>query len=132
MPYEDLPPRAAYQRIEEGAAYVDVRTPGEFAEGHPQGALNIPMYLMGPAGMQPNPEFARVVRKHFEASADLVVGCRSGVRSAHACQLLLHEGWEGRLVNVAGGFHGGSVRGWHDEGLPSTTDTEGRTYDDLR
>jgi rhodanese-related sulfurtransferase len=132
MAYDELNPRDAYQLTSNGAPYIDVRTPAEFAEGHPEGAVNIPIFFMGPGGMQPNPEFLNVVKKHFDPADALVVGCRSGGRSARACELLARHGWEGRLVNVAGGFHGGGVPGWKAEGLPSTMETEGRTYDDLR
>lgn len=132
MAYEDLPPRDAYQITQQGAPYIDVRTQGEFAQGHPEGAYNIPVFQMGPMGMTPNGQFVEVVKKHFDPGADLVLGCRSGARSAQACQMLRQAGFTGRLVNVAGGFLGGAVRGWADEGLPSTVDAGDRDYASLR
>ena len=35
----------------------------EFAQGHPEGAINIPIAVPGAAGMMPNPDFLNVVQK---------------------------------------------------------------------
>lgn len=39
------------QLLDSGAAaYVDVRTPEEFAAGHVPGAVNVPVAVVGPSG----------------------------------------------------------------------------------
>lgn len=70
----------ARQRVARGAVLLDVRTPEEFARGHIEGALNIPVQVLAArCGELPD-------------GAAIVVHCKSGVRSAAACQLLRARG----------------------------------------
>lgn len=70
----------ARERVACGAILLDVRTPEEFAEGHLEGALNIPVQVL-------------VTRCcELPAQAAIVVHCRSGMRSATAAQLLRARG----------------------------------------
>lgn len=126
MPYDEIDPRAARERQQQGWRYIDVRSPQEFAQGHPEGAVNIPILFMGPLGTQPNPEFVDVVRKHFAPGEPLLLGCKSGGRSARACMALEQAGYQ-QLANVAGG-----MQGWSSLGLPSSTDLEGVSWEDLK
>jgi rhodanese-related sulfurtransferase len=65
--------------------YLDVRTPEEFAEGRVRGAVNIPFTFA--TGL--NTKFVEQVRQRFQGSKQLIVlGCRSGNRSARAAALL--------------------------------------------
>jgi phage shock protein E len=77
--------------LDQGAILLDVRTEGEFAEGHVEGALNIPVQVLAQ-------------RLHELPSKDhpIVVHCRSGGRSASATALLLRAGW--RHVHDIGGL----------------------------
>ncbi|HHO51487.1 MAG TPA: rhodanese-like domain-containing protein [Deltaproteobacteria bacterium] len=128
MVYEELDPEGAYHRQREGWRYIDVRTEQEFAQGHPEGAVNVPIFFMGPAGMQPNPGFLSVVQRLFPTDTPLLVGCRSGGRSARACELLASKGYR-QLVNIAGGVSGSAtVAGWRQQGLPWSTQLEGVSY----
>lgn len=130
----ELDPRAAHEEMKSNPAaiYVDVRSPGEYDQGHPEGAWNLPVMLAGMLGMKPNAEFLAVAEKVLPKDAHLIVGCKSGQRSAMACQILAQAGWT-NLANVAGGFHGGAVPGWAQQGLPaSTTPTPGKSWNDLK
>jgi sulfur-carrier protein adenylyltransferase/sulfurtransferase len=70
---------------------VDVREPAEFAAGHLQGAMNIPLNTL-PARL---PEFL---------GADTVVFvCRSGIRSARAAELAIRAGVPG-VAHLEGGL----------------------------
>ena len=69
------------------AFLVDVRTPGEFAEGSVPGAVNIPL----------NEVEARV--KEFQGKGQVVVFCRSGSRSGQAKSILDANG----VANVVNG-----------------------------
>ena len=60
---------------------IDVRTPGEFASGHLEGAVNIPLETS---------DFAQRVAEVSPGPVDLY--CRSGNRSAQAAQLLAQAG----------------------------------------
>ena len=142
MSYEELEPREAHARLssEEGALYVDVRSVPEFEESHPEGALNLPLFHLGPGGMQPNPEFLDVAEAVLPKDRLLVVGCKSGGRSARVCMLLAQRGFT-KLVNVAGGLHGSHhpatgqllVLGWEACELPvSQAPAEGATWEELR
>lgn len=68
--------------VEAGAFLLDVRTPEEFAEGHVEGATNIPVDALAE-------RLADVPKDH-----DVVVYCRSGGRSARAASLLREAGYE--------------------------------------
>ena len=74
-----------------GAVLIDVRTPGEVAEGTAPGSVNIPLQ-----------EAAQRIAE-FPKDKDLLIFCRSGKRSLIASQLLLDNGFE-RVFNVVGGF----------------------------
>lgn len=63
------------------ATIVDVRTPGEFASGHVQGSINIPLNEV-PARVA---EFASM-------SKPLVLCCQSGGRSGQATHYLKDQG----------------------------------------
>ena len=132
MPYDEIDPRAAHERQQQGWRYIDVRSPQEFAQGHPEGAVNIPILFMGPLGMQPNLEFVDVVRKHFAPDQPLLLGCKSGGRSARAAMALEQAGFQ-QLANVAGGFSGApGVHGWSFLGLPVSTEVQGVSWEDLK
>lgn len=122
-----------------GAIYLDVRTEGEFAQGHPAGAINLPVvFIKGPGQMEVNPDFVAVAEKILPKAAMLVVGCLAGGRSQRACEMLEAAGYAD-LTNVRGGFGGARdasgqvvVIGWRDAGLPVTTDLGDATYAALR
>jgi len=75
--------RQAWPMIEQGALLIDVRTPQEFAQGHINGAINIPWEetstLMSAIGND----------KH----RPVVVYCRSGNRSGKAKAVLERQGY---------------------------------------
>jgi rhodanese-related sulfurtransferase len=141
MPIKQQSPREAFDILKANpdALYLDVRTEGEFALGHPAGAINIPVvFIKGPGQMEVNPDFLLIAEKLIPRNKTLVVGCQSGVRSMRACEMLEGAGYS-NLTNVVGGFGGrrdqsGSVvePGWRDSGLPVSTDTGEASYQSLR
>jgi len=74
----------AKKLVDEGYAYLDVRTIEEFGARHPTGAINVPLSLPGPAGTTVNPEFLEVILRVFPTDSNIVVGCSTGVRSLRA------------------------------------------------
>ena len=86
--------------------YLDVRSIPEFEQGHPVKAVNIPLLHFTPGmGMLPNDESTRVVKANLPKNAKLVVGCKTGMRSARACEILTELGYA-NVTNVRGGFIG--------------------------
>jgi phage shock protein E len=73
--------------INEGAFLVDVRTPGEFAEGHVKGSVNIPL-----------DKITMQIAK-FKNKKNIIVFCRSGNRSGQAKSILEQQG----ITNVTNG-----------------------------
>ena len=77
--------------IEQGVLLIDVRTSGEFAQGHIDGALNIPWEqtekLMSAIGN--------------EKQRSVVVYCRSGNRSGKAKAVLETQGYT-NIFNAMG------------------------------
>ena len=141
MAVKDITPQQAHDILEadEGCVYIDVRTEGEFAAGHPKGAVNIPVALPDPVrGMAMNFKFVSVVEKNFSKDKKVIVGCQAGPRSRMAAGLLEQAGYRD-LSNVIGGFGGmrdplGNIvaPGWLGMGLPvSRENGEGVSYDSL-
>jgi rhodanese-related sulfurtransferase len=112
--------------LDAGWTYLDVRTEEEFEAGHVPGAVNVPVMLRGPDGMQPNPAFESAVLRAFARDARLVVGCRSGNRSLRAGRMLIAAGFT-QLVELRTGWDGardafGRLEpGWSRCGLPVET-----------
>jgi phage shock protein E len=71
----------AHELVDQGAALLDVRTPGEFASGHPGPAVNIPVNEVG----------GRLAE--LDRSRPVVVYCQSGRRSAAAAGVLTAAGY---------------------------------------
>src|SRR5438874_6427417 len=88
-----ISPEDAQLKLSEGFTFVDVRTPEEFAEGHPQGALNVPIALSQGGSMSPNPQFLAVMQAKFAKDAKIIVGCKAGGRSMRAAQALEGAGF---------------------------------------
>lgn len=92
--------------LPEGVAVLDVREPGEWAAGHIEGALHIPLSTL-PVRVG---EIADV-----EAPQWLVV-CKVGGRSAQATAWLAQQGHE--VVNLDGG-----MLDWEAAGRPMVSET---------
>ena len=86
-------------RLETGAQVIDVREPDEWDEAHLAGSYLIPL--------------GQVVDRLDEIATgpSVYVICRSGVRSANACEYLRVQGIN--AVNVTGG-----ILAWLDAELP--------------
>jgi rhodanese-related sulfurtransferase len=81
---------------------IDTRRPEEFAEGHVNGAVSIPLEeLMADLSLLPDKE------------AKIVVYCKSGIRSAIATQALLMNGYPNALSM------GGGILAWQAAELPT-------------
>src|SRR5438132_6649103 len=106
MAIKEITPQQAHEILQEevGPVYIDVRTEPEFAGGHPQGAVNIPVAFPGPGrGMIMNADFVKVVESHFPKDKKIVVGCQAGPRSKAAAGLLQQAGYQD-VSNMDGGL----------------------------
>lgn len=72
----------ARERVANGALLLDVRTTGEFEDGHIDGAINIPIHQLPARLAELGPE-----------TQDIVVYCASGGRSNLAKRLLESNGF---------------------------------------
>ncbi len=141
MAIKQVEPPQAHEILQgnPGAIYLDVRTDQEFAQGHPAGAINIPVVFLKPgAAPQPNDSFLEVAEKVLPLDKKLVVGCMAGGRSQRACDILEQAGYSD-LTNVRGGFGGARdasgavvVVGWRDAGLPVSRELGDFAYRALR
>ena len=86
--------------LDQGVALVDVRMPDEYEEVRVPGALLIPL-----------PELPDRLDEVSDTAVTYVI-CRSGARSAKACQFLTARGHE--AINVAGG-----TLAWVESGRPT-------------
>lgn len=103
----DLDPNSASQMIQENKdnpnfILLDVRTPGEFEEGHIEGCILLNYQ---------STDFKDKL-KELDKNKTYLVYCRSGMRSAAAANVMLKMGFED-LYNIVGG-----IMGWENCGLP--------------
>ena len=84
--WNDLPAVLA----DKNAFLLDVRTPEEYAEGHFEGAVNIPV------------DSLRVGLEKLPRDKKIYVNCHSGLRSYIACRILMANGFE--CYNFSGGY----------------------------
>ncbi len=59
------------------AVVIDVRTPAEFADGHVEGSVNIPLDTI-----------ANIIEKIKNYKKQIITCCRSGARSGNAANIL--------------------------------------------
>ena len=141
MAIKEVTPQQALDILSKdpSVVYIDVRTEREFANGHPAGAVNIPVAFPDPArGMMVNADFVKVVEANFPREKKIIVGCQAGPRSNAAAGLLQQAGFQD-VSNMLGGFGGmrdqmGNVSapGWAASGLPVSSDNgEGISYQSL-
>jgi rhodanese-related sulfurtransferase len=135
---KQVPVQEAAELMKQGYQYLDVRSVPEYEQGHPEGALNVPLLNSQGGRMVPNGDFQAVVQGNFAKDAKLVVGCKMGGRAAQAVALMEAAGYS-NLIQVRGGFAGerdmyGRVTspGWAESNLPvATTATPGASYAEL-
>lgn len=81
--------------VAEDWALIDVRSFGEYASGHVQGAINLPLQELTEA----------LVREFPDRTRKLLMYCAAGGRSAMACQVARQLGY----INVVNGGSAGAV-----------------------
>jgi rhodanese-related sulfurtransferase len=126
----DLTPQEAWDKLQQGAILVDVRTEGEWAHiGIPdtKATENDPLFIQWtfPGGI-PNPDFVEQLKQQApeDTRVELVFLCRSGQRSIAAAIAATQAGFT--AYNVLEGFEGEpdrygerTVNGWKNRGLPT-------------
>ena len=101
--YENMDVNAFAERIKSpDVVLLDVRTAGEFGEGHITNALNIDVKEEG---------FVEKAKSTLPTDKTIAVYCRSGKRSATAAAMLAKESF--KVVNLLGG-----IMAWKDAGMP--------------
>ena len=94
---------------------IDVREPGEFAEGHVPGAINLPRGVLE-FKIEAHPALACETSPALaDRERRIALYCLTGGRSALATDSLQRMGFS-QLVSLEGGF-----TAWKDAGLPVTT-----------
>ncbi len=103
MAFENLPVDDFKEQFEahSNAALLDVRTPEEVAAGAIDGAAVINIF---------DADFADKVAE-LDKSKAYFVYCRSGRRSANACQIMSDQGF-GELFNLEGGYMAWEANGY--------------------
>ena len=148
--YDKISPEAAWDAMGTGAAiYIDVRTSGEFASGHPEGAYHVPLMDTDPQTGAPGfnqgfvAEIQALVANLEESKPEspplIVIGCQMGGRSRQACELLATQG-VAHLADCSAGWGGQRdgygrpmVAGWSTLGLPSSSaPADGHSWVDIK
>lgn len=97
------------QQADSTVQTIDVRRPDEYEQVHAKGFVLIPLADVEDAGF-----FAAT---QLDPNKPLVIICRSGARSAKACQLFVDHGFKD-VSNVEGG-----TIAWVESSLPNTLST---------
>lgn len=94
--YVDIAPTELYNLINEGKniKIIDVRLPSEYEEGHIPGAINIPYQDI----KEELPKRADIKKDDF-----LVLYCKTGERSAIACEIITNLNYS-NVNNLTGGI----------------------------
>lgn len=79
--FSSTPPVSFDQLAKEGAQIIDVRTPGEFQQGHIKGSVNIPLQVLSNQTTK------------IKKDKAIILCCASGMRSASAKEILLTKGF---------------------------------------
>ncbi|MBN2217080.1 MAG: hypothetical protein JW719_06870 [Pirellulales bacterium] len=125
---------------------LDTRIPAEYVfVGHAPMAVNVPYEFwrsdVFPENNEPvmelNPDFIDRVKKMIPPDKTVLVLCRSGKRSARACDALAKAGYK-KAYNVVDGFEGDAIKdrqnasfakrtknGWRNSNLPWTYELHG-------
>jgi len=98
----EVTPAEAVQLVREGAVLLDVREDSEWAAGHAEAAVHMPLGQLDPD---------RLPEGH-----PVVAVCRSGNRAGKAAARLQTQGFD--VHNLAGG-----MAAWEQAGLPLVTDS---------
>ncbi len=73
-----------WEKVQNGALLVDVRTPVEYSEGHLAGAINIPFQDI----------VEGLAQRNISLEREIVLYCRSGNRSGKAQKALTNAGYQ--------------------------------------
>ncbi len=107
---EEIAAAELERRVAAGAALVDVREPGEFAEAHIAGAANIPRGVLE-FQVEAHPALAcRTAPELALRERPLVLYCRTGGRAALAAESLQRMGFSA-VASLAGGFEAWQAAG---------------------
>ena len=102
-----LPPEEARRRLTEGrSVLVDIREADEFARRHVPGAISRPLSTWEAKPLE------------IEPDRDVIFTCRSGMRTAGACDRLV-----ARIAGPAYVLQGG-IDAWDRQGLPLAVDAK--------
>jgi rhodanese-related sulfurtransferase len=85
-----------------GCIILDVRTPGEYSEGHIEGAKNVDFFCR---------DF-RTQIENQDREKIYIVYCKKGIRGERTKDLMKNYGFVS-VVNIRGG-----IEGWKQAGLP--------------
>jgi rhodanese-related sulfurtransferase len=97
------------EQVPEGAFLLDVREPDEWAAGHVEGAVHIPMG-------QVEGRLAELPKE-----GEVIVVCRIGGRSAKVAGMLAQHGFD--AVNMNGG-----MLAWDAAGKPMVSEGDAKPY----
>ena len=102
---KEIPAESLVIQIQKVPLLIDVREPSEFAQGHLEGAINIPRGLL---------EFQILNQPHLAEGhhTEIVLYCLSGGRSVLAAQSLERMGCS-KVQSLAGG-----IKRWLELGYP--------------
>jgi len=100
--FRSTSPTGAIELLNEDAVVLDIREPFEFKKGHIANAINIPYAKLN----------QQIDTLEPYKSKPLIVTCKSGTQSAHACKKLSKAGFQNVYLMQGG------MQGWQDINLP--------------
>jgi rhodanese-related sulfurtransferase len=111
----EMSPQDARREIDAGALVIDVREPGEFAQGHVAGALNVPRGLLELKAAADSPVADPQLTERQDTRLVLYCTKSPSARSLLAAQTLTRLGYAKAAVLEGG------LNAWSEAGLPTET-----------
>jgi rhodanese-related sulfurtransferase len=101
--FQDINSKDAFELIQnKDVLILDVRTPGEYAQGHIKNSILIPVQVL-------NTDYKKILEYRKKT---IFIYCRSGNRSVVASNILISNGFE-NLYNLKNG-----IKDWVKQGHP--------------
>ena len=94
MQYMELKPADLNNKEKKAAILVDVREQDEFTSGYIEGAINLPLSVLSDTDLS----------FYLDQEKEIVIYCRSGGRSAVACEFFIQQGAKSQCWNLSGGI----------------------------
>ncbi len=116
----DLSAKNGFNLSLEDSIFLDVRTPQEYENLHPKGAINVPIYFNINGKVIENLNFVKDIDNitNNTYNKKIIIICKAGIKSHYASNLLAKSNYNS-VYNITNGF----INDWMVNNLPTISIT---------